>query len=120
MQSKAKDVSTYLEGLPAGRRAAIEKLRGLCKELLKGYEECMDYGMPTYKRNGVVEVAFASQAQYISLYVLKKDVVDRHRKALAGCEIGKGCIRFRKPDQIDFAAVGLLLRDTAKAKSKPC
>jgi hypothetical protein len=67
-----------------------------------------------------VEVAFASQAQYISLYVLKKGVVDRHRKALAGCQIGKGCIRFRNADQIDFSALVRLLRDTAKSRSKPC
>jgi uncharacterized protein YdhG (YjbR/CyaY superfamily) len=80
----------------------------------------MEYGVPAYKRNGVVEVAFASQKQYISLYVLKKDVLDRHRKALAGCSMGKGCIRFPKADRIDFTIVTALLRDTAKSKSTPC
>jgi uncharacterized protein YdhG (YjbR/CyaY superfamily) len=120
MQSKARDVITYLEQLPEERRLALGKLRRLCRQLLKGYQEGMEYGMPVYKRDGVPEVAFASQKQYISLYVLKQDVVDRHREALSGCRIGKGCIRFTKADRIDFDLVANLLRDTATSKSKPC
>lgn len=37
----------------------------------------MEYGMPAYKRNGAVQVAFANQKQYISLYALKGEVVER-------------------------------------------
>lgn len=120
MQSKAPDVSAYMRQLAGPRRAPMARLRHLCQQSLKDYEECMAYGMPAYKRQGVVEVAFASQAQYISLYVMKKDVVDRHRKALTACQIGKGCIRFRRPDQIDFAAVEALLRDVAKSTAEVC
>lgn len=120
MTSKATDIASYLKELPAGRRAAIEKLRSLCRENLTGYEECMEYGMPGYKRNGALEVGFASQKQYIALYVTKKDVVDKFRPALAVASIGKGCIRFRKPEQIDFAAVQQLLRRTRESTSKPC
>jgi hypothetical protein len=53
----------------------------------QGYEECLEYGMPVYKKDGTVEIAFASQKQYISLYVLKKEVVDEFRSALAGRSI---------------------------------
>ena len=120
MQSKATNVSAYLKELPAERKVPLTRLRQLCKQTLKTYEESMEYGMPGYKRDGVVEVAFASQKQYVSLYVLKGDVVDRHRRLLAGCEIGKGCIRFRKAHNIDFDAVLNLLRDVAESKSKPC
>src|SRR6266481_7894446 len=102
MTSKAPDVQTYIAEVPAQRRAAIEQLRNLCNQNLRGYQECMEYGMPGYRRNGVLEVAFASQKQYIALYVLKKDVVDEFRSALSASIIGKGCIRFTKPDKIDF------------------
>jgi len=120
MTSKATDIASYLKELPADRRAAIEKLRNLCRQQLAGYEECMEYGMPGYKRNGSLEVAFASQKQYIALYVMKKDVVDEFRGALAVASIGKGCIRFKKPEQIDFAVVRRLLRRTRESTSKPC
>ncbi len=56
MTSKATDVASYIKELPADRRAAMEKLRSLCRQNLKGYEECMEYGMPGYKRNGALEL----------------------------------------------------------------
>ena len=120
MQSKAPDIATYLAELPEERKPTLEKLRKLCRQFLKGYKECMDYGMPVYKRDGVAQVAFASQKQYISLYVLQQDVVDRHREQLTGCRIGKGCIRFSRADRIDFDQIRDLLRDAAKSKSRPC
>src|SRR4030081_53789 len=110
MYIKAPDVDSYLEQVPAERKDALGKLRLLCREVLKGYEECIEFGMPSYKREGTLEVSFASQKQYISLYVLKQDVVDAHREALAGCNIGKGCIRFPNASKIDFKAVRDLLQ----------
>ena len=76
--------------------------------------------MPVYKRNGVMEVSFANQKQYIALYILKKDVLDEFRNALSAASIGKGCIRFAKPEKIDFEAIERLLRRNAEAKSPPC
>jgi uncharacterized protein YdhG (YjbR/CyaY superfamily) len=80
----------------------------------------MEYGMPSYKRNGVLEISFASQKQYIALYVLKQDVVNEFRTALAASSIGKGCIRFRQPDKINFPVIERLLRRTAESKTRPC
>jgi len=120
MQSKAPNVEGYMRELPSERKVPLERLRRLCLEALDGYQECMEYGMPAYRRDGNIEVAFASQKQHISLYVLKQDVVDRHRQALGECSIGKGCIRFRKAGCIDFEAVRCLLQDVARSKSEPC
>ena len=120
MQSKAADVPTYLKELSEPRRAVLTKLRRVCRESLKGYEESMAYGMPVYKLKGVVEVGFASQVQYISLYAMKREVVDRYRESLPGCQIGKGCIRFRNPEKIDFEVVRKLLVDIAKSKAEVC
>lgn len=67
MKSSAVDVSAYLQEIPVDRRACLTTLRNLCLDTLAGYEEDMDYGMPSYKRDGVVEVNFASQKNQISL-----------------------------------------------------
>jgi len=65
MQSKAKDVTTYIQEASAERQVYLTKLRELCLEVLTGYEEGMDYGMPGYKKNGTGEVGFANQKNYI-------------------------------------------------------
>jgi hypothetical protein len=52
MQSTAKSVTVYLDEVPAERKAALAKLRDLCRTSLKGFEESMRYGGPAYSRNG--------------------------------------------------------------------
>ena len=120
MQSTTTDVTTYLQQVPEARRASLEKLRNLCRQTLIGYEEGMEYGMPSYKRNGTVEVSFASQKNYISLYVLKQAVVEGHRAALSGASIGKGCIRFSRPDKLDFTVIESLLVATRESEEAAC
>src|SRR6266850_1606676 len=116
MQSTAKNVSAYLEHVPGDRRAVLERLRNLCLQTLAGYEEVMEYGLPGYKKNGTIEVSFASQKNYIALYVLKQAIVDAYRTALAGATIGKGCIRFSRPEKIDFAVIERVLIATRDSK----
>ncbi len=118
MQSAAATVDEYLKTVPPERLGAVDKLRQLCLGTLKGYEESMTYGMPSYSKNNVVEVGFNSQKNNISLYVLKKDVVDRYRDQLK--DVGKGCIRYRRPEQIDFELVEKLLEGTAESSAEIC
>jgi uncharacterized protein YdhG (YjbR/CyaY superfamily) len=78
----------------------------------------MQYGMPSYSKNDVVEIGFNSQINYISFYVLKTDVVDKYRDRLQ--DVGKGCIRYRNPDKIDFGIVEKLLEDTVDSSADIC
>lgn len=120
MQSSAPDVDTYLQQVPEERRAALMVLRQLCRDTLTDHEEQMQYGMPGYVRNGTVEVSFASQKQYIALYISKAGVVDAHRAALADLSVGKGCIRYRRPAQLDFGVIRQLLEATRDSPERPC
>ena len=120
MQSAATDVPTYLRQVPDTRRPALTKLRNLCVQILVGYEEGMDYGMPSYKKNGTVEVSFASQKNHISLYFLKKAVVDAHRAELVTASIGKGCIRYSRPEKLDFEVIEKLLVATRESEEIAC
>jgi uncharacterized protein YdhG (YjbR/CyaY superfamily) len=120
MQSAAKDVTAYLQEAPPDRLPCLRTLRELCLEMLPGYEEAMEYGMPSYKKNGLVEVAFASQKGYISLYILKQEVLDANRESLAGLSVGKGCIRYTRPAKMDFAVVRKLLSESFESPTKIC
>ena len=73
-----------------------------------------------YSRAGIVEVGFASQKNNIALYILRKDVLDAHRAEFAPSTLGKGCIRYRNPDRIDFRVVQEMLIATRKAKGPVC
>jgi uncharacterized protein YdhG (YjbR/CyaY superfamily) len=122
MQSSAKTVPAYLKEVPDGRKAALKQLRDLCRATLTGFKESMQYGMPCYSRNGVVEVGFASQKHFIALYILRTDVMRSYRYLLniPGVTFGKGCIRYSKPEKVGFDVVEKLLRATVDSKGEVC
>lgn len=122
MQSTAKNVTDYLDEVPAERKAALMKLRNLCRTSLKGFEESIAYGVPCYSRNGAVEVGFASQKHFIGLYFLRLDVMNAHRDLLKikGVSLGKGCIRYSKPEKIDFKIVEMMLKATQATTGVIC
>lgn len=120
VQSKAEDVDGYLAEVPEERRGALERLRQLCREELTGFGERMEYGLPSYERDGVIEIAFASQKRYVSFYLLRSDVREAFEERLVGHDIGKGCLRFRRPESIDFDLIRDLLRATAAGPGRIC
>lgn len=132
MQSDAKTVDAYIAELPAERAEAIQKLRKtIRKHLPKGFEEQMGYGMmgwavphklypAGYHCDPKLPLPFlglASQKNSINLYhmgiyadpSLYKWFVQEYAKRVSGkLDMGKSCIRFKKPDQIPFDLIGEL------------
>ena len=120
MKPEASSVASYLDAVAAQWRPALDRLRAECLTRLAGYDERIAYGMPAYARDGTVEIAFAKQARYLSLYVAKTGVLDAHRSELGGLSLGRGCVRYARPGQIDWAVVGALLDATVRSDEPPC
>ncbi|MCQ4208960.1 iron chaperone [Streptomyces longispororuber] len=120
VHSAAKDVDAYLTEVPDERRDALTELRQLCRRELTGFTEVMAYGMPAYERDGVAEIAFASQKQYVSFYLMRSDVREAFTERLATQDMGKGCLRFRKVQSMDFTLLRDLLRATATRPGTVC
>lgn len=122
MQSQAATVDEYLLEVPEERRPTLTRIHELCRKYLEGFEESMEYGMPNYRRKGVAEVGFASQKNFIALYILRTDVMNAHADQLKGTGIshGKGCIRYSKPECVDLAVVESMLKATARSKADVC
>lgn len=120
VRSEATDVDGYLAGVPEDHREALVRLRRMCRAELTGFDEVMAYGMPAYQRDGVTEIAFASQRRYLAFYLLRGDVREAFAQRLAGQDAGKGCLRFRQPARVDFDLVRDLLRATAAGPGTVC
>jgi len=120
MTSEKNTINDYLAQITAKRVSALTKLRLLCLKHLPNHEENMSYNMPSYIRNNQVEVAFASQKQYISVHILIHEVMLNNKERLEGLNHGKGCIRFSNPDKIDFQLITDLLKQTDKSDAQIC
>jgi len=110
-------VDEYVLAVTEVRRPAVAALREACIDDLGGFTESMAYGMPSYARADVIEVAFANRKQYISLYV-RTDVVAAHRDRLHDLDVGKSCIRYRRPNDIEMDVVHSMMRATVSSSDE--
>ncbi|PWF46755.1 DUF1801 domain-containing protein [Massilia glaciei] len=134
MQSKANSVADYLEGLAPERRALVEALRAAVRSRLDPqFSELMQYGMIGYcvphsvfapgyhcdPKQPLPYAGIASQKNHVSLYLMglycggggEAETAETRwfREAWAGSgkklDMGKGCVRFKKLDDIAFEVV---------------
>jgi uncharacterized protein YdhG (YjbR/CyaY superfamily) len=132
MQSKSNTVAEYVKELPADRQQTIEQLRSVIKKNLpKGFKEEMNYGMIGYviphslypagyhckPTDPLPFMNVASQKNFIAVYhmglyadpILMKWFMTQYPKhSTQKLDMGKSCIRFKKPDQIPFKLIGEL------------
>ncbi len=111
MTATNKQVDDYMSGLEPDRREALSQVRTLILETVPGATETLKYRMPTYEYRGGVLCAFASQKQYMSLY-MDIDLVAKHGDELAGLDLGKSCIRFRRLEKLPLDTVRTILEET--------
>ncbi|MBP7338780.1 iron chaperone [Niveispirillum sp.] len=111
VQSKAATVDAYLAEADPARLPWLLRIRDVARANLPDPVEEMQWGMPAYSVDGRAIFAFASQKQHVSIYLTGIKVPEQHADAVARLDHGKGCIRFRKPESIDFDLLAALLRD---------
>jgi uncharacterized protein YdhG (YjbR/CyaY superfamily) len=109
--SKAETVENYLAELTDERKSAIVKLREITKKSLPDFKESMRFGMPTYDGNGQV-FAFASQKNYVSVYVNNEKIVQTHKQKLGKASYGKNCIRYRQLSDMNFDELKKVIAET--------
>jgi uncharacterized protein YdhG (YjbR/CyaY superfamily) len=109
VRSEANTVEAYIGEQPDRWRPTLVRLREECVARLPEHAEKMRNGMAGYERDGVVEVGFALQRRHLSLYILNQRALVGERSRLAGVSVGKGTVRFARPDQVDFDVVAAML-----------
>lgn len=131
MQSKAKTADEYLLTLPDERAEIIAALRNeIKKNLPKGFEETMQYGMISYvvphklypagyhanPKDALPFMSIASQKNHIAVYHMAvyegplHDWFVKEWKKFSDkkLDMGKSCIRFRKAEDVPVKLMGAL------------
>jgi uncharacterized protein YdhG (YjbR/CyaY superfamily) len=125
-------VQDYIQSLPEDRQSAITKLCSLVKKNLpKGFEECISYGMIGYSvphslypkgyhcdpKIALPFLSIASQKNFIAIYhmgiyadptLLNWFTQEYPKHSKGKLDMGKSCIRFKKADQIPFELIAEL------------
>jgi uncharacterized protein YdhG (YjbR/CyaY superfamily) len=132
MQSKAKTVNEYIEEFPPERKAVISALRKTIKKNIpKGFEEVMSYGMIGYvvphklysagyhcdPKLPLPFINVASQKNHIAVYhmgLYRGNLFDWFQDqwneiSTKKLDIGKACIRWKKPEDVPIELIGELV-----------
>lgn len=132
MQSKATTPDAYIAEMPTERQTAFKKLRAVIKKNLSpGFKEVMSYGMLGYvvphskypagyhcdPKLPLPFMGIASQKNFIAVYhmgvyaspELLKWFTTAHAKVSSKkLDMGKSCMRYKKPEDIPFELIGEL------------
>lgn len=111
MRIEAKDVDDYLDKVPEKRQAGLRQLRELIESTADDLVINLEYGMPTYWVGAHSLCAFASQKNYMSLY-MNMNLVEKYRDEFGSLNCGKSCIRFTRIERLPFDTVAKILRET--------
>ncbi|HZH65004.1 MAG TPA: DUF1801 domain-containing protein [Flavisolibacter sp.] len=134
MTSTAKTTKEYLEALPEDRKIPMTQLLDtIAKNLPKGFTEQMNYGMPSFvvphsiypagyhcdPKLPLGFVSIASQKNFIVLYhmgiysmpdLMEWFTEEYPRHSQSKLDMGKSCIRFKKPEQIPYGLIAELMK----------
>ncbi len=134
MTHQANSPAEYIQAIPEARREAFTRLRETIQENIPdGFEEAMGYGMIGFAvphsiypagyhcdpKQPLPFVGIASQKNFIALYhmgiyaneELYQWFVNEYPKhSKTKLDMGKSCIRFKKPDAIPFDLIAELVQ----------
>lgn len=134
MQYEATSPEDYLSQIPEERKAPMEKLRAtILKNLPKGFAEGVGYGMMGYSvphsiypagyhcdpKQPLPFMGIASQKNFIAFYhmgiyanpELHDWFVEEYSKVVkTKLDMGKSCVRFKKPESIPYQLIGELVK----------
>lgn len=132
MQYQATSVEDYISQVPEDRKEALTKLRDVINSNIpKGFEETIGYGMVGYAvphslylsgyhctpEQPLPFMGYASQKNSINLYHMGiysvKElhdwfVAEYPKYSKRKLDMGKSCIRFKKPEDIPYELIGEL------------
>jgi uncharacterized protein YdhG (YjbR/CyaY superfamily) len=112
MAVKFKTIDEYLTTVKPEQRAVLEKLRKAIKSIAPDAEECISYGMPAFRWQGVVVAGFVAAAKHCSYFPMSGRIVRALSKNLKGFDTSPGTIRF----PIDKLLSTALVRKFMKAR----
>lgn len=89
-----QEVDDYLSKVEEPKRATLQQLRQVIREVLPDAEEVISYGMPGFRLNGTVVAGFAAFKNHLAYLPHSGSVLAELRDDLVGYESTEGSLHF--------------------------
>ena len=105
---KSKTFAGYLAALSPDKRRALKRLQRDIRAVVPEAEECISYGVPSFRLNGRFLVAMGVGAEHCSFY--PGSALQAYKHLLKGYDTSKGTIRFPPNRPLPAALVRKIVR----------
>ena len=102
-------IDEYLAPLSNAKRAALEVLLRAIKAAAPKAQECISYGIPAFRLDGRMLVAFGAAAKHCAFYPGARPV-EAHKGDLKAYSTSKGTIRFQPDSPLPATLVRKLVK----------
>lgn len=109
MKPTAKTIDGYLAQVSSDKRAALQKLRKAIRAAVPKAEECINYGVPSFRLDGEFLAAFGVGANHCSFYP-GSTAMEVHKNELRRYDTSKGTLRFPAEKPLPAALVRKLMK----------
>lgn len=108
----ANPIDDYLNCLPEAQQVALVKLRTMILKVVPTAEECISYGVPTFKVDGNSVAGFAAYKNHLSYLPMSGSVLSDPalENDLSGFETSKGALRFSADKPLSATLVRKLIK----------
>ena len=110
MAARATPIDAYLAGVPADRRAALQRLRRTIRAIVPTAEECISYGIPAFRADAKVFAGFAATARGCSYFPFSGSTLPALAAELEGYGGTKSSLHFSPEAGLPVALVRKLVR----------
>jgi len=119
MQYKANSPDEYLAQLEDDwRKPLLLEIRKYILNQQPAVTEKMQYSMLGYELNGQTIFNLNAQRNYVSLYVGDIEKVENGKHLLSGFNIGKGCIRVKKSNNLSDGQLEIFIKQVIDASTQ--
>jgi uncharacterized protein YdhG (YjbR/CyaY superfamily) len=100
----------YLDGLPSGEKAALERVRAVVVSVVPAAEEGRSYGMPAFLSAGRPLLGFRAAKNHLSIFPFSPAAIEAVRDRLGGFDLAKGTVRFTPDNPVPDEVLADLVR----------
>jgi uncharacterized protein YdhG (YjbR/CyaY superfamily) len=104
------DVTAYISAQPEPQSSTLSAMRATIGSLLPHAEECLAYGMPSWRVDGTAVAGIAASKQHCAFFPHSGTALDGLADRLAGYDLAKGTVRFAVDTPLPTPLVRAVIR----------
>lgn len=118
VQRNPSTIDGYLKTVPENRQRTLEALRATIRSIIPDAKECISYGIPAFRLDGVVVAGFCATSKGCSYFPFSGSTLKTLAHDLRHYEQTKSSLHFSADKSIPVSLVRKLIRTRIKETKK--